>query len=344
MTTFRRIGAAALLCCVALLPACSGSSSTSAPDSGAAPSAAPSAAAEAKDAAGDTAAQVASAPLADRVSASPGATAASTRSVAAKVARRATLDLSVDSVDVAVGRLRVEATAAGGEIVAEQVTSGGEDRRPRADLTVSVPADRLDHTMDTLSRLGEVTARTVTSEDVTTTYVDLDSRTKTLRASIDRVRTLMSRATKVGEIVALESELTSREAELESLTSQLNAVSGRVARSPIKVTVRSTQAAAVDSGPVSFLDGLSSGWTALTAVAVAALAALGWLLPWLIVAAAVAVPILLLVRRRRRRGRRGLPAAPAAGVTPGESPGATTPTGSSADPGPPGHGTLSRGS
>ena len=58
--------------------------------------------------------------------------------------------------------------------------------------------------------------RTAKAEDVTDQVVDVDSRIKSQRASVARVRELMDRATKLSDVVELEGELSNREADLEA--------------------------------------------------------------------------------------------------------------------------------
>ena len=53
-----------------------------------------------------------------------------------------------------------------------------------------------------------------------------DARVASQRASVDRVRALLSEARSIGDVVAIESELTRREADLDSLTGRLDRAQG----------------------------------------------------------------------------------------------------------------------
>ena len=98
-----------------------------------------------------------------------------------------------------------------------------------------MPTAELDATLDRLAELGKVHSRNASTDDVTAQYVDTESRVKTMQASVDRVRALMSQATKLGDIVALEAELSRRQADLEATQSQLAALKDSVALSPVEV-------------------------------------------------------------------------------------------------------------
>ena len=162
-----------------------------------------------------------------------------------------------------------------------------------------VPADKLDVALDQLSaaQIGTVLQRTTASQDVTAQDVDTQSRLKTMRSSVDRVRALMAQAKDIGQVVVLESELSRREADLESLESQLAALNTAVDRSTLAVSLSTP-----GNEPVSdngFLAGLRSGWDAFTASAAGLFKGLGAVLPFAVFFALVGAPIWWSLRRRR---------------------------------------------
>ena len=127
--------------------------------------------------------------------------------------------------------------------------------------------------------------------------MDTESRLKTMRASVARVRALMSRANDIGQVVALEGELSRREADLESLESQLGALKTSVAMSPLTVVLNTPGTAPLtDAG---FVAGLRSGWDAFTASSRGVLTAIGAVLPFAALGALIAWGIVWWIRRRR---------------------------------------------
>ena len=71
--------------------------------------------------------------------------------------------------------------------------------RGQSVLTLRVPEVALDRVMDQVAELGKLTSRGQSSTDVTGQYIDTASRLRTQRESVDRVRALLSKATKLGE-------------------------------------------------------------------------------------------------------------------------------------------------
>ena len=155
-----------------------------------------------------------------------------------------------------------------------------------------------------LAALGTITQQTEKAADVTGALVDLTSRMDTMKASVSRVRLLLSKADKVGDVIAIESELTKREADLESLERQQAALAGQVGLSTITVAITGAiagtapvAAAAARSG---FLGGLTDGWHALTKFLGGVAVVLGTVLPFLPFVALAALIWLVLARRQRR--------------------------------------------
>jgi len=222
--------------------------------------------------------------------------------------RTARVTLEVPELESALLRVRALASGLDG-LVQEESSSFGHDAADAASvITVRVPVDALDTAIDQLSQFGEVLDQHTRSKDVTTTIADLDSRVASQEASVARLRTLLTEAGSVKDVIAVESQLSSREADLESLQAQARAVKDKAALSTLVLTLQLPEAGGADHGS-GFLAGLSRGWHGLGIVTVAALTVLGVLLPTLLVLAPIAAGSWLLYRRFGRGRPTHTPAA-----------------------------------
>lgn len=254
-----------------------------------------------------------------------GSTAEVPAPVGSRIARTASLQLRVADVPRAAASIRTMVTGLDGYVVSEQIGSsdvadlaGGEPGAQASvvdrvgEMTLSVPSVKLDPTLDRLGQLGTVVDRSTSSEDVTSQYVDTDSRLRTMRASVDRVRALMGRATALGQVVQLEGELSRRQGDLEALESQLAVLKGSVERSTVTVRLLAPGAVAASGHGTGFAAGLTGGWHAFTTSVTGVLTAVGAVLPFAVVAALVGAPVLWWLRRRR-----AAPGGPGAGQVTG---------------------------
>ena len=105
-----------------------------------------------------------------------------------------------------------------------------------------MPTGQYDAVLGKLAALGEVTRRTESSQDVTARSADVESRVKSMAASVVRVRALLAEATTIGDVISIEAELAAREADLESLQQQKAALDGQVAYSTIGVSITAVSA------------------------------------------------------------------------------------------------------
>lgn len=313
---------AALLAAFALT-ACSGSSSNDSSSSGAADSSEQAPADGGARNGGDTPSRLGSAgggspqyqggsvTQGKPASGSAGVDPAALTAPGEELARRATIALKVKNLAQTVAAVRGLSAANDGVVLAENIGTGGgyvplEDRSKVSattygEITLSVPATRLDSVMAQLGKLGTVIRSESSSDAVGKQIVDTESRLKTMRTSVARVRDLMARATDLTQIVNLEAELSRRQADLEALESQLTALKNSVARSPIQISLTTESnviAAQEDEDATGFMAGLVGGWEAFTASVKVVLTVIGALIPFAAAGALIGLPLWLAWRRR----------------------------------------------
>ncbi|MFC5285915.1 DUF4349 domain-containing protein [Actinokineospora guangxiensis] len=221
--------------------------------------------------------------------------------------RTASLSMTVPTGDATIADAVFDARAivsgAGG------YTGDQDVERTRATMTLHVPSDQLDRVVDELTKIGKVVSSTQTAEDVTEQLVDVDSRVKTQRASLDRVRALLAKAVDIDEIVRIEAEVTRREADLESLLKRRETLSGQVAVSTVTLTFR--QSGDVAAPPVREDEGLGAafkdGWSAFTGFVGSVAESLARLLPFLVLLGIAAVVAWVRWVRPARQRRRVVP-------------------------------------
>lgn len=230
--------------------------------------------------------------------------------------RTATLDIDAKEPDTASAKARSVVTALGGRVAQEQSSFSGNTS---VVLTLAIPPKSFDKAMEQLADLGEVTNRTQSTDDVTGRVTDMEGRITTLKASITRLQGFLAEASDAGQIGMLESELLRRETELEGIQGQLRTIEAQVAESTVTLTIsepgKKAEPVIEEDESVGFMDGLTRGWEAFTAVVNAIVVALAAIAPFL----GIGLLIWLVVRFARRRSAAKAPtvnAGPAAGTAP----------------------------
>jgi hypothetical protein len=157
------------------------------------------------------------------------------------VIRDATLGLIVADPETRIDEIAVLAEEIGGWVVTSNVsgfTNVRGEPATRGSVTVRVPAERLD---ETLNRIAEgalqVTNRRIQGQDVTQDFVDTESRLRNLEAAEAQLQTLIEQATTVEEIMSVYRELVMTRGEIEVAQGRLNYFTGAAAYSSITVTL-----------------------------------------------------------------------------------------------------------
>jgi len=150
-----------------------------------------------------------------------------------------TADLSITSEDVRGGAARAQQVASrfGGTIVNSQTYRA--DNAVYADLVVSVPSEEFENALDELRGLGEqVTTDTVSGQDVTEEYVDLQSRGRNLLAAEQTLLDLYGRATDVQDALSIQRELTLVRGQIEQVQGRIQYLKQSSDTSQISLSIR----------------------------------------------------------------------------------------------------------
>jgi hypothetical protein len=164
-------------------------------------------------------------------------------SVPDKVIKTGELDLQVKKgqVSATLNRLTGLATLERGYIADSRTSEGGF--APSGEVTLRVPVAAFD---DTVNRARTITGVKVLSlqtsgKDVTSKYVDLKARINALQKTRATFLTLLSRATTIGETLAVQQHITDVQTQIEQLQGQKKVLVNQAALSTLTVTVDQKQ-------------------------------------------------------------------------------------------------------
>jgi hypothetical protein len=233
-----------------------------------------------------------------------------------KLISNGAVQLKSDDVAKAMFDVRNVVDTYAGEVEANETQTDDDGDPLRARLQLRVPTNRFDEAMQDLEGVAVLIASSGNTQDVTTEVLDRDIRVQVQRRSIDRISLLLEQASTIRDVVAIEAQLSQRQADLAVLEKEQRYLADQTAMATISVSIERIKekkkpvVAKEKDDDSGFLAGLDGGWHALKTFGVGLATVLGALLPWLVVAAVVAVPGIPIVRRLRRRAP--APTAPAA--------------------------------
>ncbi|MFE3461629.1 DUF4349 domain-containing protein [Nocardiopsis aegyptia] len=221
-----------------------------------------------------------------------------------------TADLSVRVDDVAEASEAAKDVAVGADgYVASEHLSTPTGGAPESTLTLRIPNEGYEDALGALAELGDRSNLERSVEDVTEEVTDVESRIESAEASLETLRGYLEEAQDVDDLLEVEREIQSRQAELESLQARMESLSNLTAYSTVHLRLMPPETYIEEPAEesIGFLGGLERGWRSLVSLGEGLAVAVGWMLPFLAVAAVLGAGPWIWWRRRRA-ARRGKPA------------------------------------
>jgi hypothetical protein len=176
----------------------------------------------------------------------------------AKVVKTGSLDLQVarGRLSPTVDQLTGLASGLGG-YVSEAKTAEGSGG-PTGDMTMRVPADQFETLLSRTRGLGRSLAVSSSGQDVTGAYVDLDARIHALQDTRAQFVQILSKASAIGDILAVEQQLSTLQTQLEQLQGQQKLLADQASLATLSVHL--TEPGSTLAVPPSPPRGLSAAW------------------------------------------------------------------------------------
>lgn len=177
----------------------------------------------------------------------------------------------------------------------------GNYSRKWINLECRIPAGSYQAFMDGSADFGTVTSLLSSMEDITAQYLDTESRLNSLYAQRDRLTEMMKSATLVSDLIQIEAQLSEVIYQIENYTARKNTYDNLVAYSTVNISLN--EVSVVTHQAETFWDRLigaiSDSFREFVAFLENVLFALIYLLPFAIVIALIAIPVIRLIRKKR---------------------------------------------
>ena len=154
-----------------------------------------------------------------------------------------TVDMTVETkeYDMLMTELKNQVSKLGGYIEHMDTYNGSSYSYYRssrsASMTIRIPKDKLNEFVETVSGISNVVRRSDNVEDVTLSYVDMESRRNTLKTEQERLLALLAKAESIEDIITIEDRLSTVRYQLESMESKLRTIDNQVDYSTVYMNI-----------------------------------------------------------------------------------------------------------
>lgn len=232
-----------------------------------------------------------------------------------------TLDIyaQTENMDPLLESINAKIAQLGGYMEAQEIYNGSSYndsyRYRNAYLTIRIPADQLDGFVAMVKENANVVRQNTSTENVTLTYVGIQSRITALETEQARLLELLEQAENMEDLLLIEARLTEVQAELENYTSQMRVLDNKINYSTIYLELEEVKEyTPVEDEPDTVWQRIGKGLKRnLKNIGEGFVDFFVWIvvvLPYLAIIGVIAVVVILIVKKAKKKSKKNEPPKP----------------------------------
>lgn len=161
-----------------------------------------------------------------------------------KIIKRGNIDIRVKNFENAVDEVKADVEGKGGYVenfnsyvYSDRWVNGNKVSLREGQLVLRVPSETYEATFEYLKTLGEVTNENESRDNVTDSYIEVESRMKAKLTEEERLIELLAKAETVNDIIVIEERLGNVRGEIDVYQSRLDNWDKQVSYSTISVFI-----------------------------------------------------------------------------------------------------------
>ena len=218
------------------------------------------------------------------------------------------MDAETEDLETMLSSLNEKISQLGGYIESQELYNGStyaSHRYRRCYMTIRIPAENLNQFTEQVAQEANVVNSNTTLEDVTLSYVAIESRIAVLETEQERLMELLAQAQDMSDLLMIESRLTEVTAELEAVTSQLRVMSNKINYSTVNLNLQEVKEYTEVVEPETFWQRVTKGfgdnledlWDGIVEFVIFLLTGI----PYFVLIGAIAVGVVFLIKGIKRK-------------------------------------------
>ena len=218
------------------------------------------------------------------------------------------MEAETEDLDPMLASINAKIAQLNGYMEAQEIYNGSAyaSRRYRnAYLTIRIPADNLNQFTQQVAEEANIVSSNTTTENVTLSYVAIESRITALKTEEARLLELLAKAENMEDLLMIESRLTEVTYELEHVSSQLRVLDNKIDYSTVHLNLSEVKEYTEVVEPETFgervisgfVDNVEAVWDGIVEFVIFLLTGL----PYFVLIAAAVVVVIIVIKRIRRK-------------------------------------------
>ena len=215
------------------------------------------------------------------------------------------ITLESKKFDEDVATIKELVTKNGGYFESTSVSGNKEYGNRGAGFVARIPSDKYEAFMGSVGDVGSLTYKSESVDDITSSYVDVQARLKSLNTKLERLQELESNAENVTELLEIEDRINEVQYQIESYTAQMKTFDDQVDYSTVSIDITEVATYSevkADSAWNRFVEAFGASFVGFVETVQEIVIAIIYLLPYILIVAIVIV-VIVVVRRRKKKAR-----------------------------------------
>lgn len=154
-----------------------------------------------------------------------------------KIVKTASLSIKTRDYDALMADILQKLEKYGGYVEQSQEYNYDYANGRNASMNVKIPADKLEIFIEELSLTATVISKSISSEDITDSYIDVESRINALETEEKTLLGILEKAESLADVIELQGRISEVRAELESMKAKKLSYDGMVAYSGVSIDI-----------------------------------------------------------------------------------------------------------
>lgn len=158
-----------------------------------------------------------------------------------KIVKTATLSIKTKNYESFMTGIKQKIVQYGGYVEQSQEYNYDNKSNRNANMKVKIPADKLENFIEELESIGTITSKTIASDDITDSYIDVESRIKALETEEETLLGILKKAESLTDVIELQKRLSEVRADLEAMKAQKQSYDGMVTFSEVTLDINEVE-------------------------------------------------------------------------------------------------------